>query len=189
MQTDLTKSGSIWEKRNKFENLFLIQNYLQIPCWWCKLLNKQIRNPSNTTSTRQWWQHSLMYSPYSFYRWPCQLRHWEPAFPVNAVFPDTNSPLVNSLWQPFCAWSIWERWLAWYCQPLHQCYHRPELKWVWYFYKIKIFYIDVRTSKFECYILHKGGFHLHLLVFPFVYQFNSRIRVLVHLSFACKYLV
>jgi hypothetical protein len=30
----------------------------------------------------------------------------------------------------------------------------------------------------------KGGFHLHLLVFPFVNQFNSRIGVLVHSSFA-----
>ena len=30
----------------------------------------------------------------------------------------------------------------------------------------------------------QGGFHLHLLVFPFVYQFNSRIGVLVHTSFA-----
>ena len=30
----------------------------------------------------------------------------------------------------------------------------------------------------------QGGFHLHLLVFPFVYQFNSRIGVLVYLSFA-----
>ena len=29
-----------------------------------------------------------------------------------------------------------------------------------------------------------GGFHLHLLVFPFVYQFNSRIGVLVHSSYA-----
>ena len=29
-----------------------------------------------------------------------------------------------------------------------------------------------------------GGFHLHLLVFPFVYQFNSRIGVLVKSSFA-----
>ena len=29
-----------------------------------------------------------------------------------------------------------------------------------------------------------GGFHLHLLVFPFVYQFNSKIGVLVHPSFA-----
>ena len=27
---------------------------------------------------------------------------------------------------------------------------------------------------------HTGGFHLHLLEFPFVYQFNSRIGVLVH---------
>ena len=32
-----------------------------------------------------------------------------------------------------------------------------------------------------------GGFHLHLLVFPFVYQFNSRIGVLVHSSFANDY--
>ena len=30
----------------------------------------------------------------------------------------------------------------------------------------------------------KGGFHLHLLVFPFVYQFNFRIGVLVNSSFA-----
>ena len=28
--------------------------------------------------------------------------------------------------------------------------------------------------------VHIGGFHLHLLVFPFIYQFNSRIRVLVN---------
>ena len=26
---------------------------------------------------------------------------------------------------------------------------------------------------------HKGGFHLHLLVFPFVYRFNTRIGGLV----------
>ena len=31
---------------------------------------------------------------------------------------------------------------------------------------------------------YKGGFHLYLLVFPFVYQFNSRIGVLVKSSFA-----
>ena len=31
---------------------------------------------------------------------------------------------------------------------------------------------------------YKGGFHLHLFVFPFVYQFNSRIGVLVKSSFA-----
>ena len=29
-----------------------------------------------------------------------------------------------------------------------------------------------------------GGFHLHLLVFLFVHQFNSRIRVPIHSSFA-----
>ena len=29
-----------------------------------------------------------------------------------------------------------------------------------------------------------GGFHLHLLVFPFIYQFNSRIGIVVNSSFA-----
>ena len=29
-----------------------------------------------------------------------------------------------------------------------------------------------------------GGFHLHLLMFPFVYQFNTKIKVLVRSSFA-----
>ena len=33
-------------------------------------------------------------------------------------------------------------------------------------------------------LLVYGGFHLHLLVFPFVYQFNSRMWVLVNSSFA-----
>ena len=32
-----------------------------------------------------------------------------------------------------------------------------------------------------------GGFHLHLLVFPFVYHFNSRIAALVYSSFANDY--
>ena len=36
-------------------------------------------------------------------------------------------------------------------------------------------------------LLVYGGFHLHLLVFPFVYQFNSRIGVLVNSSFANSY--
>ena len=41
--------------------------------------------------------------------------------------------------------------------------------------------IDLKLAgKFE---FHKSGFHLHLLVFPFVYQFNSRIGVLVNSSF------
>ena len=31
------------------------------------------------------------------------------------------------------------------------------------------------------------GFHLQLLVFPFIYQFNSRIEVLVNSSFANDY--
>ena len=34
------------------------------------------------------------------------------------------------------------------------------------------------------FFFNMGGFHLHLLVFPFIYQFNSRIGVLVHSSFA-----
>ena len=32
--------------------------------------------------------------------------------------------------------------------------------------------------------VYYGGFHLHLLVFPFVYQFNSRLEALVCSSFA-----
>ena len=39
-------------------------------------------------------------------------------------------------------------------------------------------------SKMSHLLPNLGGFHLHLLVFPFVYQFNSRIGVLVHSSFA-----
>ena len=31
------------------------------------------------------------------------------------------------------------------------------------------------------------GFHLHLLVFPFVYQFNSKIVAVVYSSFANDY--
>jgi hypothetical protein len=32
--------------------------------------------------------------------------------------------------------------------------------------------------------IHKGGFHLHLLVFPFIYQFHFRIEALVCSLFA-----
>ena len=32
--------------------------------------------------------------------------------------------------------------------------------------------------------VERGGFHLHLLVFPFIYQFHSRIEALVSSSFA-----
>ena len=35
----------------------------------------------------------------------------------------------------------------------------------------------------------KGGFNLHFLVFPFIYQFNSRIRVLNSPFIICKWLV
>ena len=34
---------------------------------------------------------------------------------------------------------------------------------------------------------HFGGFHLHLLVFPFVYQFYPKIKALVYSSFANDY--
>ena len=37
------------------------------------------------------------------------------------------------------------------------------------------------------YQLDYGRFHLHLLVFPFIYQFNSRIGILVNSSFANDY--
>ena len=43
------------------------------------------------------------------------------------------------------------------------------------------------TSSFRNVIfqhLVKGGFHLHLLVFLFIYQFHSRIEALVRSSFA-----
>ena len=39
-------------------------------------------------------------------------------------------------------------------------------------------------ATFFCSVPYLGGFHLHLLVFPFVYQFNSIIGVLVNSSFA-----
>ena len=37
---------------------------------------------------------------------------------------------------------------------------------------------------FSVLIFHIGGFHLYLLVFPFLYQFYSRIEALVSSSFA-----
>ena len=40
------------------------------------------------------------------------------------------------------------------------------------------------VKKKKCRLTHTGGFHLHFLVFPFVYQFNSRIGVLLQSSFA-----
>ena len=55
-----------------------------------------------------------------------------------------------------------------------------------------LFVIDFLVERYSCisYHLncrdtnkHNDGFHLHLLDFPFVYHFNSRIGVLVHLSF------
>ena len=49
--------------------------------------------------------------------------------------------------------------------------------------KSRIFAIFVQEQDVIS-ITYNGGFHLHLLVFPFVYQFNSRIGVLVNSSFA-----
>ena len=48
-----------------------------------------------------------------------------------------------------------------------------------YFFCEKTAYTSISGHPF----IYLGGFHLHLLVFPFVYQFNSRIEVLVHSSF------
>ena len=50
----------------------------------------------------------------------------------------------------------------------------------------------IQTASSNVYLIHIicienwqkfGGFHIHLLVFPFVYQFTSRIGVLVNSSF------
>ena len=39
---------------------------------------------------------------------------------------------------------------------------------------------SLHSQRSTCAVLHNlGGFHLHLLVFPFVYQFHSRIEALV----------
>ena len=48
---------------------------------------------------------------------------------------------------------------------------------------VLIFMLHIAFSR-NINVIHMGGFHLHLLVFPFVYQFNSRIGVL-----GWKYLV
>ena len=44
---------------------------------------------------------------------------------------------------------------------------------------ISIFEIETKTANQLNYGLKFDGFHLHLLVFSFVYQFNSRIVALV----------
>ena len=44
---------------------------------------------------------------------------------------------------------------------------------------ISIFEIETKTANQLNYGLKFDGFHLHLLVFSFVYQFNSRILALV----------
>ena len=46
-----------------------------------------------------------------------------------------------------------------------------------------IFFLKEKNI-FSYFFFVLGGFHLHLLVFPLVYQFNSRIGVLVNSSFA-----
>ena len=49
---------------------------------------------------------------------------------------------------------------------------------------IKVFNFDINLLRRLVALIDKGGFHLHLLVFPFFYQFDSRIGVLVQSSFA-----
>ena len=53
-------------------------------------------------------------------------------------------------------------------------------------FNFKLVYRKVASSNMSCFEAHAGlgGFHLHLLVFPFVYQFNSKIVALVYSSFA-----
>ena len=48
---------------------------------------------------------------------------------------------------------------------------------------IPVFYASDYRQSFDSY-MYIGGFHLHILVFPFIYKFNSRIGVLVYSSFA-----
>ena len=52
---------------------------------------------------------------------------------------------------------------------------------LWYFLH---FVLYLKCLAFTAVEVEIGGFHLHLLVFPFIHQFNSRIGVLVHSSFA-----
>ena len=51
-------------------------------------------------------------------------------------------------------------------------------------YKCRKTFHSIQPIKYRNSSLDIGGFHLHLLVFPFVYQFNSRVGVLVNSSFA-----
>ena len=50
-------------------------------------------------------------------------------------------------------------------------YRQELVKWL----------LETLTDSVE---INLGGFHLHLLVFPFIYQFESRIEALVCSSFA-----
>ena len=45
-------------------------------------------------------------------------------------------------------------------------------------------FVTFKSDPLKLVIFHLGGFHLHLLVFPFVYLFDSRIVALVYSSFA-----
>ena len=49
---------------------------------------------------------------------------------------------------------------------------------------LKLQPILIKEMNFDCGKQHKGGFNLHLLVFPFVYRFNYRIEALACSSFA-----
>ena len=54
----------------------------------------------------------------------------------------------------------------------------------WYidFKKENNYNISIEINKIHKFLVLKGGFHLHFLVFPFVYQFHSRIEALVDSS-------
>ena len=79
------------------------------------------------------------------------------------------------------------------CTSLINCYYPSCHVWTYLVHSVQIhvcLVIVLRVTHDELvwsdnpHFTYIGGFHLHLLVFPFVYQFNSRIGVLVHSSFA-----
>ena len=97
--------------------------------------------------------------------------------PISFIYCEEEN-LLKSLWNYFIHWCIW------YCfggfiQELQGLWVRSFT--LLHVLEMKPNFIHWKTP-FSSVML--GGFHLHLLVFPFVYQFNSRIGVLVHSSFA-----
>ena len=77
--------------------------------------------------------------------------------PVNSAHRciDVTLVAIGQVFSPWTKTSIY--------QPIYKCKHRLPIN------------VDKQHSK--------GGFHLHLLVFPWAHQFNSRIGVLVHSTF------